>query len=101
MRRVLSRQQQLSRDSVTLIDSYGCRIPAMKIVCPEESRKIDPLTTVLPFRAFLFQGSTSAEGREDEMVLSVRMMACLHEEDCTSVRTLLTRYYYYWYFQTL
>lgn len=80
MRRLLP-QGRLSQESATIIDSLGCRVAAMKSVCPEQPRQLDPLTTTLTFRAFMFQGSNSG----DEMVLSVRMYGCLQQEDCVKV----------------
>lgn len=80
MRRLLP-EGRLSQDFVTIIDSLGCRVPAMKSVCPEQPRQLDQLTTMLSFRAFMFQGSD----RGAEMILSVRMYGCLQEEHCIQV----------------
>lgn len=68
-------------NSVTLVNSAGCRLPSMKGVCPEQPRHVTPLTVTLPMRAFMFQGAKSG----DEMVLSVRMVGCLQAEDCFQV----------------
>lgn len=89
MQRILSSTQRYLntqksttlRDSVILVDNLGCRVPAMKSVCPEQPKRISPLTISLPFRAFMFQGSNSG----DEMVLSVRMQGCLQYDDCFQV----------------
>lgn len=83
MRRLLP-QGRSGQDSVTLIDALGCRIPAMRTVCPEQPKQIDHLTTTLTFRAFMFQGANSG----DEMILSVRMLGCLQPEDCLQVSLL-------------
>lgn len=68
-------------DSVTMVDSLGCRVSSMKSVCPEHPRQVSSLITTMPFRAFMFQGANSG----DEMVLSIRMLGCLLYEDCFPV----------------
>lgn len=73
------------QNAVTLVDSLGCRVTAMKNICPEQPRLSTPLITTMPFRAFMFQGSQSG----DEMVLSVRMLGCLNYEDCYQVGCMI------------
>lgn len=70
-----------SQDAIVLVDNQGCRIPAMRVVCPEQPRQLNNLVTTFPFRAFMFQGSNSG----DEMVLSVKMIGCMQYEDCYQV----------------
>nr|XP_023013806.1 uncharacterized protein LOC111503676 [Leptinotarsa decemlineata] len=67
-----------SQKSLTLVEENGCRSPGMKLICPFQPRQLSPLDTMLHFRAFLFQDSQ----RGDDMVLSVKMLGCLHSQDC-------------------
>lgn len=64
--------------SITLLDENGCRSPNIYWVCPQSPQQVTSLTTELPFRTFLFQGAPPA----DELLLSVKMLACLNLNDC-------------------
>ncbi|XP_063922656.1 uncharacterized protein LOC135137047 [Zophobas morio] len=67
-----------SQKSAVLVDEHGCRNPTMRAVCPQQPQQVTPLTVQFPFRAFLFQGAAPA----DDLLLSVRMSACLRPRDC-------------------
>ncbi|KAJ8960896.1 hypothetical protein NQ318_020195, partial [Aromia moschata] len=67
-----------TQKSVTLIEENGCRSSGMRSICPFQPRQLSPLDTVLHFRAFLFQSSSKG----DDMLLSVRMLGCMHAQDC-------------------
>lgn len=76
----VSNSGQVQQRALTLVDSAGCRDIRMKAVCPDNPVQSSPLVSTLALRAFMFQGMASG----DEMVMSVRMIACLHYEDCHS-----------------
>lgn len=76
----VSHSAQVQQRALTLVDSAGCRDIRMKAVCPDNPAQTSPLVSTLALRAFMFQGMASG----DEMVMSVRMIACLHYEDCHS-----------------
>ncbi|CAH0557583.1 unnamed protein product [Brassicogethes aeneus] len=67
-----------SPKSINLLDGNGCLIPTMKNVCPNQPSQLSNLVTVLPFRAFLFQGVS----KDDVMLLSVNMFGCVKRQDC-------------------
>ncbi|XP_019873965.2 uncharacterized protein LOC109602078 isoform X2 [Aethina tumida] len=64
--------------SINLLDENGCPIPSMRHVCPHEPKHLTHLITILPFRAFLFQGA----GKDDVMLLSVKITGCARSQDC-------------------
>lgn len=70
-----------SQRSVVLVDENGCRNPTIRTICPQQPQQVSPLTVQFPFRAFLFQGAAPA----DDLLLSVRMSACLRPRDCYQV----------------
>lgn len=67
--------------SINLLDENGCPIPSMRHVCPHEPKHLTHLITILPFRAFLFQGA----GKDDVMLLSVKITGCARSQDCNQV----------------
>ncbi|XP_966726.2 uncharacterized protein LOC655123 [Tribolium castaneum] len=67
-----------SQRSVVLVDEHGCRNPTIRSICPQHPQQTGPLSVQFPFRAFLFQGAAPA----DDLLLSVRMSACLRPRDC-------------------
>ncbi|KAL1491490.1 hypothetical protein ABEB36_012081 [Hypothenemus hampei] len=69
-----------SKKSALLVNQEGCVNPTMKSIC-KPPEKVGPLNTELHFRAFLFQEAPQG----DEMVLSVRILACLNTHDCFKV----------------
>jgi hypothetical protein len=70
-----------SHRSAVLVDEHGCRNPTLRSICPHQPQQVAPLTVHFPFRAFLFQGAAPA----DDLMLSVRMSACLRPRDCYQV----------------
>ncbi|KAL9880015.1 uncharacterized protein ACN2A1_011672 isoform 1-T1 [Glossina fuscipes fuscipes] len=61
-----------------LITSEGCLNPFMLSVCQGIIFEA-PLAYKLPFKAFMFQGMSSG----DELIVSVRISACLYPQDCS------------------
>lgn len=66
--------------AVNLLDSAGCRDARTRAICPADPVQPGPLITTFGVRAFMFQGMQSG----DEMLMSVRIIACLNYEDCHS-----------------
>ncbi|XP_067626759.1 uncharacterized protein [Eurosta solidaginis] len=65
-------------NNVALITSHGCLNPSMQSVCSQMPSYDPPLGHRLAFKAVMFQGMRSG----DELVLSMRLTACLEEHDC-------------------
>ncbi len=74
-------------NSVVLITSNGCVHPSMRSICPIPPTFELPLGHRLGFRAVMFQGMKSG----DEMVMSVKIAACIDQSDCFVVRIDLAR----------
>lgn len=83
-------------NSANLITSTGCVHPAMQSICPEPPVFEQPLGYRFGFRAVMFQGMKSG----DEMVISVKILGCLHQIDCFVVSQchrhsdFITRYFH-------
>lgn len=77
----VSKSNKSQSRSVVLVDNTGCRDARMRSVCPDNPLQVAPLVTTLAVKAFMFQGMDSG----DEMIMSVRMIGCLLQEDCFKV----------------
>lgn len=65
-------------NSANLINGNGCVNPNMLSICPNPSQFEPPFGHRIAFRAVMFQGMKNG----DEMVMSVRVVACIDPNDC-------------------
>lgn len=79
----VSKSGRVDSRSAVLVDNAGCRDARMRSVCPDNPIQVSPLVTTLAVKAFMFQGMDNG----DEMIMSVRTIGCLLQEDCYKVNS--------------
>lgn len=66
-------------NAANLVSADGCVNPSMASICPNPPVFEPPFGHRVAFRAVMFQGMRSG----DEMVMSVRVVACIDPADCS------------------